>query len=428
MKQVTKKVFFALFCVFLLNNLFAQNWTKIIPNFSPTGDYNLRLGTFANENTGWAVSKCGRIWKTNDGGHNWFMQKDSSGFGFVDIDFIDSQCGWLSCYIDYPEPSFLLRTVDGGQTWKTIFLPDTAIAGPFQIAFHDSLEGFAGGWNNQFYYTNNAGRTWIDLTKSKDLFGFIYDISFSDSLHGWAVGGSYYAFDCGTIINTSDGGQTWNSILPDTYELTSIDFINTLHGCATGFDMHMYGLIMLTFDGGISWIDIGLQSPPLYDVKFINDSTAWTIGHFGYIWNTQDSGKTWIQVESNTNVRLNRIEFIDNNRIGYIFGDSSTVLKYTYDISSIDNDNFPAQFTLSQNYPNPFNPTTTISYELPEAQNITLQIFDITGQLVETLYNGYKEAGHWDVTWNASDQSSGIYIYRLQVGDQHISKKMLLIK
>jgi hypothetical protein len=88
----------------------------------------------------------------------------------------------------------------------------------------------------------------------------------------------------------------------------------------------------------------------------------------------------------------------------------------------------PADFTLSQNYPNPLNPTTTISYDLPEAQEISLQVFDVTGRLVETLYNGYKEAGHWDVTWNAGNQTSGIYIYRLKVGDKHISRKMLLIK
>ena len=85
-------------------------------------------------------------------------------------------------------------------------------------------------------------------------------------------------------------------------------------------------------------------------------------------------------------------------------------------------------FILENNRPNPFNPKTTIEYDLPEAQNIKLQIFDISGRLVETLYNGYKEAGHWDVTWNASWQSSGIYIYRLTYGDQCISKKMLVLK
>ena len=88
----------------------------------------------------------------------------------------------------------------------------------------------------------------------------------------------------------------------------------------------------------------------------------------------------------------------------------------------------PITFTLHQNYPNPLNPTTTISYELPESQNITLQIFDITGRLVETLYIGYKEAGHWEQTWNADNHSSGVYIYSLQIGDRSISKKMVVLK
>ncbi|MDZ7796034.1 MAG: T9SS type A sorting domain-containing protein [Candidatus Marinimicrobia bacterium] len=87
-----------------------------------------------------------------------------------------------------------------------------------------------------------------------------------------------------------------------------------------------------------------------------------------------------------------------------------------------------SSFSLSQNYPNPANPTTTISYEIPEAQNIKLQIFDISGRLVETLYSGYKETGYWQTKWNAGNQSSGIYIYRLEYGNKHISRKMLLLK
>lgn len=104
-------------------------------------------------------------------------------------------------------------------------------------------------------------------------------------------------------------------------------------------------------------------------------------------------------------------------------------ISYNGDIFvSIKENDFPTQFTLSQNYPNPLNPTTTIEYVLPEAQNIKLQVFDITGRLVETLYNGHKEAGHWELTWDASNQSSGIYIYRLIYGDKHISRKMLVLK
>ena len=94
-------------------------------------------------------------------------------------------------------------------------------------------------------------------------------------------------------------------------------------------------------------------------------------------------------------------------------------------INEVDN---PVQFTLHQNYPNPLNPTTTISYEIPEAQNIKLQIFDITGRLIKTLFDGFKEAGHWEHIWDASMQSSGIYIYRLTYGDRQISRKMVVLK
>ncbi|MDX9781248.1 MAG: T9SS type A sorting domain-containing protein [bacterium] len=95
---------------------------------------------------------------------------------------------------------------------------------------------------------------------------------------------------------------------------------------------------------------------------------------------------------------------------------------------AIEENIIPAQFSLQQNYPNPLNPSTTIAYVLSEPQNIKLQVFDICGHLVTTLYSGYKEAGHWNVTWDAANHSSGIYVYRLQVGDQCVSRKMVLIK
>jgi len=74
----------------------------------------------------------------------------------------------------------------------------------------------------------------------------------------------------------------------------------------------------------------------------------------------------------------------------------------------------PSSISLSQNYPNPFNPSTTISYQLPKASNVSLQIFNALGQRVATLAEGEKEAGFHKVQWNAS-VPSGIYFYRLSV-------------
>jgi hypothetical protein len=84
--------------------------------------------------------------------------------------------------------------------------------------------------------------------------------------------------------------------------------------------------------------------------------------------------------------------------------------------------------SLNQIYPNPFNPTTTFSFSLPEAQQVTLQIYNLRGQLIGTLIDGTREAGVHDLTFDASHLSSGIYVYRMTAGDQVLSGKMTLVK
>jgi hypothetical protein len=88
----------------------------------------------------------------------------------------------------------------------------------------------------------------------------------------------------------------------------------------------------------------------------------------------------------------------------------------------------PAAYTLSQNYPNPFNPTTMISYELPQAANVQLQVYDMAGRQVATLVNEQVAAGRHTVSFNAGSLSSGVYMYRLQTESGVFTKKLTLIK
>lgn len=88
----------------------------------------------------------------------------------------------------------------------------------------------------------------------------------------------------------------------------------------------------------------------------------------------------------------------------------------------------PTDFAISQNYPNPFNPITTINFSLEKAGHVTLKVYDVIGREVATLVNGYKEAKGHKVEFNASELASGTYIYTIQVGDQKISRKMVLMK
>lgn len=88
----------------------------------------------------------------------------------------------------------------------------------------------------------------------------------------------------------------------------------------------------------------------------------------------------------------------------------------------------PITFTLKQNYPNPFNPTTQINYSVPNNSFVTLKVYNLLGQEVATLYSGIKHAGNYVATFDGSKFSSGIYFYRLQAGNNSITKKMLLLK
>ena len=90
--------------------------------------------------------------------------------------------------------------------------------------------------------------------------------------------------------------------------------------------------------------------------------------------------------------------------------------------------NIPTEFILHQNYPNPFNPSTKISWQSPVSSHQTLKIYDVLGNEVATLVNEHRNAGSYEVDFNASALSSGVYFYRIQAGDFVETKKMMLVK
>jgi hypothetical protein len=112
---------------------------------------------------------------------------------------------------------------------------------------------------------------------------------------------------------------------------------------------------------------------------------------------------------------------------GITYGD--TTLTFVNQISK----DIPKEFILSQNYPNPFNPTTKIKFEIPldvkrERSNVKLIIYDILGKEISTLVNESLQPGTYEVTFDGSNLSTGIYFYVLKAGDYIETKKMVLIK
>jgi len=91
-------------------------------------------------------------------------------------------------------------------------------------------------------------------------------------------------------------------------------------------------------------------------------------------------------------------------------------------------DDAPAAFSVAQNSPNPFNPTTTISFSIAEAGNVTIDVYNVAGQKVDTIVNEFMDAGSHSVVWDASDFSAGVYFYTVKSGDFSKTMKMTLLK
>ena len=93
----------------------------------------------------------------------------------------------------------------------------------------------------------------------------------------------------------------------------------------------------------------------------------------------------------------------------------------------------PNEYALHQNFPNPFNPTTTIRYDLPNEEDVSIIIFDVTGRNIRSLINQNQSAGYHRIQWDAKNDlgepvSAGMYIYILYAGDHRSVKKMVLLK
>lgn len=111
-------------------------------------------------------------------------------------------------------------------------------------------------------------------------------------------------------------------------------------------------------------------------------------------------------------------------QLGFQFQSDGLMMPWTVRVqpASIEEELIPASFELHGNYPNPFNPATTISYNLPETMQVSVEIFDIIGRRIAVLVNQQQAAGRHNVVWDASRAASGIYLYRLTAAGESGSK------
>jgi hypothetical protein len=129
--------------------------------------------------------------------------------------------------------------------------------------------------------------------------------------------------------------------------------------------------------------------------------------------------------------RFTRPEFSEETGLTTIVPDLEGGLIEVKNSTAVDDFSdglLPTSMELMQNYPNPFNPATTISFALPERADVRIDVYNMLGQNIAVLAEDSYEAGQYDIVWNASGKPSGVYFYRLNVGNEVLTRKMVLMK
>jgi hypothetical protein len=157
------------------------------------------------------------------------------------------------------------------------------------------------------------------------------------------------------------------------------------------------------------------------DIIFLQTNTGFVFSSdYGSTWNTSNlnsfSNLSCLSIDPNGFLFIGGLDGIQKSKISTLTG----IQKLSAEI--------PIVYSLAQNYPNPFNPMTTISFSLPSKSFVSLKVFDVIGREVAMLMSQEKPAGTYNVTFDASKLPSGVYFYRLTIGDFTQVKKMLLVK
>ncbi len=248
--------------------------------------------------------------------------------------------------------------------------------------------------------------------------------------HNWLTleSGSYLTLNTGSEIRIKQGGIFCNQ---GAYIIGPghIIYEGGIHyQCAATADLPVSGGADISLES-----DAVLEIPDNATLHFKDNNTSLTMSDDSRILlgkNSKIVFENGSRIISNENDNVfNLSKTYQNSEGKQVQLDRETLLQKLSEKSEYAaEENSAERFTLNQNMPNPFNPTTVINYRIPNDNFVTLKIFDVAGKEVETLVNNFQKAGNYNVTFDGSSISSGIYYYKIVSGDFVSIRKMILIK
>ena len=400
-------------CTLNIENCFSQ-WSVI----SNQGNEAV---SFPSINIGYSTAN-GITKKTTNGGINW---STLSGGNLTGIFFVNDLTGWVVGY-----PGYIGKTTNGGSfTQQTTGVTDRLN----DVFFLNANTGWVVGGDystERIFKTTDGGANWI--TQTSNTANKLFSVYFINENTGWSVGGP----SSPKIIKTTNGGTNWFTLSTSAVTpLYSVMFADSNTGWAVAGYLGGETIIKTTNGGSLWFSQSSGDTRYLRDCYVKNSNTMIAVGQGGKVITTTNGGNNWIVQSTGSTVELWSVDFA-NDSVGYAIGDN-VVLKTTNggvtfesNISNI----VPDKFVLYQNYPNPFNPETKIKFDIPmdsrirRNDKVVLKVFDILGKEVTVLINEIMQPGTYEIKFDGTNFSSGIYFYNIEINNNAEVKSMILLK
>lgn len=375
-----------------------------------------------DSDTGFVGTKTGKIYKTTNGGFNWFQILDAGNRNVVGIKFskIHRSTGYIFCSNIYQPSSYVIyKTTNYGYTWQMfsqyighylsanepcVWITDSAHVWCTLGCFDYSTCTF-----QKVLYTTNGGLTWLTS-------GFNDNGRFGSNTVAFDISNQIgliitYAFGNDNLWKTTNGGQNWFYLrsFPTRINPSIVNMLGSSVWYFGSMSINpIRARIFKSSNNGIVWTEMTMDDSTYSDfwdidgVVFDNKIHAWAIVYGG----------------KNLNQPCKILRLIDTLTIIGVNGQFEQL---------------PDEFRLYQNYPNPFNPRTKIKFEIPSKGlykniNVRLLVYDITGREVAVLLNQELQPGVYDIEWDSSDCASGMYFYRIETPYFTDSKKMVVLR
>ena len=415
---------------------FASDYSQILhsPDNGNTWDWDYKASLWksigwSDMNNGWVIAGTnagtdGYCYRSVDGGDTWF--RDENAPGGAQVQFINANTGWM---LWEGNSSSVWRTTDGGDTWSQSYVGTGNWIG--NIFFVNENKGWAYGSNGVIKVTEDGGISWT--FQSSGTTNYVAVVFFVDENEGWAAGG--YGGGNGFIHYTLDGGNTWT---PQTPAMTDHFQAGYFTSDKNGWLAAVNGRIHKTTDGGLNWTVVSQVNHDYMDKLIMeDDNTGWLAArnHYGsgsgedgrgFLYNTEDGGMSWNLEWTGPWIKsgFGDLTFQWPGKL-WACASHNTILELVTGTTGFRE--ISVTSSKMKISPNPFNTDVKISYLLDEPAKVSLSIYNVSGRLIETLVNRKQEKGNYNVSWDGSELSEGIYFFTVRIGNNVWTEKIIKI-